>query len=551
MRLRQTVPYTFTEREVQALRPFFSNVNRKVFFIVGLPTAVSSALLAMYSRLKNPRGLRGHFVDNLVPLLMLNSTDESVSGPNAEYKAYQRELKERGLTTLDAVCGHDEVWANYFRSFIESAADPNFWRVIAQSGKIRDFLSMWLDAYGHNSIARTAQVVLCVEECSVLTAKSLEWSRPGAGYIELSTRYVDFSGKALYPVWDEVAVLNVELAERIRENCEAGISRYRELMGESVDGPFPTFLRQLYGSQVDSQKNLDAAVLGESCDVLGNLLPCATLTSVGMALSGEAFPQVLKHLVLDGTPENVALAIAISEEAEIAGVSHFTRHWEPTPWERQQWRMLRQRRSLVTMIPDNQWASYAVLSGLDALPGTHAIYASTPFNELLGPRPRGEFDKLPRAFEAVSAVFERYMSFRGWRDVHRMGFCAHQRALVTPEVGFYTYPKPAPPILAQTFLSAHALNQQLFNSAAGRVPPLLLQYGMAMGNLVRYQIAGNLRELEFCNWQRSKWAVNDEVRSEFLEIDRALRAVYPWWEQVSRVDRTHHYAFARGSKIVL
>ncbi|HXK36125.1 MAG TPA: hypothetical protein VJ553_00910, partial [Candidatus Paceibacterota bacterium] len=43
--------YSFTERERRALRPFFSNVDRKVFFMSGLPESVAATLLAMYSRL--------------------------------------------------------------------------------------------------------------------------------------------------------------------------------------------------------------------------------------------------------------------------------------------------------------------------------------------------------------------------------------------------------------------------------------------------------------------------------------------------------------------
>lgn len=550
-RLAEPVPYSFTERERLALEPFFSNTDRKVFYIHGLPTAVTAALIAMYSRLKNPRGLRGHFVDALVPLLMLENADEDESDSNAEYRVYQREFKQHHLTTLDAVCRFSGAWDLRFRAFLDDAADPKFWVRIAKSGRVRDFLSMWLDKYGHKSIARVGTAVGCVEECSVLTAKSLEWARPGAGYIELSTRYVDFSSRALYPAWNEVAIVDSLVADQLQDSAQEGIRLYQELMGERVDGPFPAFLRERYGKAFEGSKDLDAAVLGEACDVLGNLLPCATLTSVGFAVSGEAFPQVLKHLVLDGTPENLALADMLVAEASRAGLSSFTRHWEPTPWERETWVTLRQFGHDNSLMPKCEDAARTILAAMDRLPGIHPVFASTLFDDIM-PAERGEFDKLPRAFEAVSAFFERHMSFRSWRDLHRQGFCMHQRALVTPELGFYQYPKPAPVELLAAFSSLHGVNGGLFRLARDRkVLAVLVQYGMAMGNIIRYNIAANLRQWEFCTWQRTKWAVNDEARDAFLSFEYALRSSYPWWRRISRADLTPHYAFARGVKLPL
>jgi hypothetical protein len=337
----------------------------------------------------------------------------------------------------------------------------------------------------------------------------------------------------------------------MQRNAEEGIRLYRELMGERVDGPFPAFLRERYADTVGDPKKLEAAVLGESCDVLGNLLPCATLTSLGIAVSGETFPQMLKHLLLDGTPENHALAYAIVDEAGRTGLSHFVRHWEPTVWEQAVWKPLRQFKQTESLLPRNEDAVRSILTSLDVLPGLYPTFATTLFDGIL-PAERSEFDKLPRAFETVTATFERTMSFRGWRDLHRQGFCTHQRALVTPQVGFYAYPKPAPDALADAFQFLYGLNAAFFEAAETQgIPPVILQYGMAMGSLVRYQIAANLRQWEFCDWQRTKWSVNDEVRQQFLSFEYALRSTYPWWKRVSRADMTQHYVFARGAKLIL
>ncbi len=511
------VDYTFTEREKRALTPFVSNTDKKVFFIQSLPASVYSALLAMYSRLKNPRGLRGHFVDHMVPALIV--------GKGTKF---------------------NEVSPDRLNDFCIAAPDPAYWTKIANADRIREFLSMWLDAYGHNSIARPADFVLCLEDVSILAAKSLEWGRPGSAYIELSTRYVDFSGKCQYPIWNELAAVNADLADTVHAHIEARVAQYRTLIGTDFDGPFPAFLRE-HWSDIVGPDNIKAGVIGESCDVLGNLLPCATLTSLGISVSGEAFPELLKHLYLDDTPENDALAEFIIAEAERVGAAHFARHLDISEWRRADWSYLTPTKEHLAILPP--WRFVEVL--LEHTLSATEKYATKTFDTIIDNMTsleRSSHDKLPAQFEHVTAVFGGAMSFRGWRDLQRMGMSTHHRSRVTPLVGYYTYPKPAPSELTEAFRIAHVADRDVWFSLYGHnVPSLMCQYAMTMGELVTYHIAGNLRQDEFCDWQRTKWGVNDEVRGEFLRMEHELRATYRWWSSLSRADVTPHYVFARGA----
>jgi hypothetical protein len=54
--------YQFTNQEAKVLDHFFTNRDRRVYFMHSLPANVAAALLAMFSRLKNARGLRGLFI---------------------------------------------------------------------------------------------------------------------------------------------------------------------------------------------------------------------------------------------------------------------------------------------------------------------------------------------------------------------------------------------------------------------------------------------------------------------------------------------------------
>ncbi|MDP3762643.1 MAG: hypothetical protein Q8Q97_01030, partial [bacterium] len=77
------------------------------------------------------------------------------------------------------------------------------------------------------------------------------------------------------------------------------------------------------------------------------------------------------------------------------------------------------------------------------------------------------------------------------------------------------------------------------------MPPELAQYPLALGNLIGFEFSANLLEWEFCNWQRTKYSVNHEVRQVFLAAERALREEYHWWSEISRADTTTAYVFAR------
>src|SRR3989338_2740475 len=458
------VGFKWTPNEERVLRLVFTNLERRVFFMFGLPTNVGATVLAMYSRIKNKRGLRGVFVDSFLPQFLATKfsvVEEEFGGNEAKF------LKENKIANLSDFINHSLKTAVLFEDFCQAMADPEYMASFADSKKTRVFLKTWLDKYGHNSIARTANLWICCEGISILAAKSFEWNRPGSGFIELSTRYVDMSGKDYYPIQRELAELYGINPLKITSVIEKGFSLYRELAGENFDGSFPCFLREQFGGlYADDPEGLKAGVIGETCDVLGNLLSCATLTSVGMSISGEALPKLLAHLILDNTPENLALVEAIIEESKKVGGYQFVRHFEPSEWERENWRYLpvtdeilttdsvstawmqgkgQGLRGVETEILNTKMESRYTDRELGGLTGLEC------FLRKAGSTKRGEFDKLPREFEVAAVLFQGMMSFRGWRDLQRQGFCTHFRSLVTPNLGFYRYDKPAPAELRNTF----------------------------------------------------------------------------------------------------
>ena len=518
-----------------------------------LPTNMGNTLLAMYSRIKNPRGLRGVFVDSFLPELLAGFLKpDSHGGDGLKW------LKDKRIKSLEEFVSASPEARYRLKDFLhEIRVNPAYLEQIANSKKTRDFNDRWLDRYGHNSVARPGALWVCFEQISIMAAKSLEWGRPGAGYIELSTRYVDMGGKDVYPVAREIAEYGVKASD-VEEVIQKSFDLYRQFQGKNFDGPFPAFLREKYGHLFDDAKDLENGVIGETCDVLGNFLPASTLTSVGVGVSGEAFPEMLKHLLLDATPENIALVEMTFAEARKIGADQFARHIEPTEWKKASWEYLSIKsfsawrthgsKIIKASLMDRRNTNKILLEAFREKEGFEECRSINDVIKKMTETERGSHDKLPNEFERIIASFPGVMSFRGWRDFQRQGFCTHFRTYLTPLLGFYFYDKRggAPMAFYEACKSLHASNLRLYSEMKRKgVPDELAQYPLAIGNKIGFGASANLLQWEFCNWQRSKFSVNHEVRKIFLDEENVLRKHYPWWAKISRADTVPAYVFAR------
>jgi len=542
--INEELDFKWSEMERQILKKVFTNLKGRVFFIRNvLPANMIAVLLAIYSRLRNKRGLRGVFVDNFLPNLLSVNLPECLDRYQGDPAAF---LKGEKITSLARFLEFSDLAKEVTQKFLDNLGDSGYWDSLSQAQKMKGFLSTWLDRYGHNSIARPAALYLCCENISILAAKSLEWSRPGAGYIELSTRYVDMAGKDVYPIAKELAAYGVP-EEEVNAVIEESFKQYRTLQGENFSGVLPTFFREQFKEQMTPEQ-LEAGAIGETCDVLGNFLPAATLTSVGIGLSGETLPETIRHLLLDGTPENFAIVEMIKTEAAKIGADQFLRHLEPTPWQTSTWSYLKNEKIISTMDLPVLGSVEEVL--LKAFQNKEYFKNCLTWNDIkneLGKLPRGNFDKLPREFELINASFYSQMSFRSWRDLQRMGFSTHRRSYLNPDNGLYRYDKPAPDELETAVAILENCNKKLYElMTKANVPEELKQYPLALGNMINFLISSNLRQWEFCNWQRSKPSVNHEVRQVFLTAENILRESLPWWNDLSRANITPAYIFARG-----
>ncbi|MDP3696912.1 MAG: FAD-dependent thymidylate synthase [Candidatus Taylorbacteria bacterium] len=550
--------HSFTADEERALRPFFTNLNKRVFFMHSLPSNVLATLASMFSRLKNKRGIRGVFVDSFLPGVLAGTLD-AIGQDDAEVF-----LKNNKIKNLEDFLRYSYDAKARFNWFVDSSPSDGYLKVLTDSKKAKKFLNMYLDQYGHNSIARMGTVWLCFEQVSILAAKSVEWTRPGAGYVALSTRFVDRDGAGVYPIDKELRMLGLD-TEYLSSHFRYLVRLYAELQGDKLDGPFPSFLREKWGELIEQKGGkVELGVAGETFDVLGNLLPAATLTSVAVAVSGESLPSILKHLIFDDTAENFVLAQLVIEEAVKVGADQFIRHYQPSKVDVLGWEYLNSDQSVLSRgvyrfesyahtlpwIPSSSEVAELIFGLFEQKKGFRNVINMSSLADYLFNGSRLDHDKLPSEFEAVTVPFAGCMSFRSWRDLHRQGLSTHNRTLLTPYMGFYHYDKPQPIELSHSFQAAKQSSGNVYLSL-DQIPPILKQYVLPMGFRIGFTYFANLRQHEFCNWQRTKPSVNHEVRQVFLSMENDLRRIYPWWPLFSRADLTPAYIFARGSAVPL
>lgn len=549
--LSQELTFQFSERETVLLRCFFSNLNGRVCVMHSLPASIESVLCSMYSRMKNPRGLRGTFLNYVLSVLATELVEGEVDTPPEDF------LKSRNIQTLDEFAEYSAQASGVLQTFLHDICrDPEYLMRFANSERAKKFMSRNRDKYGHNSIARMGSMTILFEGVSLLAAKAIELTRVGVGYVELSTRYVDMQAALRYPIAEHLTILGFrgEHTEEYHQQC---FRWYKMLLGENLDGKFPAFLRYLYGPlfELEGRTDLELGIGGETFDVLGCLLPSSTLTSLCCHINGEALPQLLKHLLLEDTPETRGLVPLIIQELEKVGAGLFVRHYAMTIGEADNWQSLRLAPSFAELI-----GTVAQISSLDQTElvkeqllaqfrfklGYEDVTNLEELASQMFAQGRAEHDKLPSEFEAISLSVMGTMSFRGWRDLQRQQLATHNRTALTPDLGFYVYDKPAPPELQEAFDKAESLGKAIYNDLR-QLPANLLEYVLPIGFQVGFTFGANWREHEFCVWQRTNPNVNHEVRKIFLGISKILIQTMPEWPLFSRVNLNEKFLFARFS----
>jgi thymidylate synthase ThyX len=233
---------SFTDSERARLAPHFSNLDGPVFALTNLPETVKGALFARYSRY--PGTLRRLFLDEFA-----DSLPEHTAGYDGEEGKRAAEL--------------------YERIFV---------------------------GYGDDSVAQLGGAHVACEWTSNILTKILQRPRLGA-YLEQSTRYIAYDapmpgGGYRYYRDPQLGPEYDAAMDGLFDAYAAALPRVRAW----VDDTFPR-------ADGEPEAARARAVNAKALDLLRGLLPAASLSHMGIYATGQAYEQLILHLIGHPLPE--------------------------------------------------------------------------------------------------------------------------------------------------------------------------------------------------------------------------------------------------------
>ena len=262
---------TFTPEEEKLLTPFFSNIDKQIFYLKNMPPVLKGALFSRYSR--STKLLRRLFLDQY-----LNEEELGLSDIGEHIDAIEK---------------------------IESALNTE---------KAQNFYTKWLAMYGDDSIAELGAVHAGIENISVVATKAIEDRRIGLSPLEKSTRYVRFDEKVdgEYLYYKDPELLSSSYADTYKKTMDNLFETYSNLLD-----PMQEYFKSTYPKPEEvSEVAYNSSIRAKACDTLRGLLPMGTLTNMGVMGNGRAWEYAITRMLAHPLPEARQLGTELLDELE-------------------------------------------------------------------------------------------------------------------------------------------------------------------------------------------------------------------------------------------
>jgi thymidylate synthase ThyX len=489
---------TFTEDERRRLAPHFTNLDRPVFALVNLPETVKGALFARYSRY--PGTLRRLFLDEFADSLPeLPASFEGDEGKRAA------EL--------------------YERVFLE---------------------------YGDDSVAQLGGAHVACEWTSNILTKVLQRPRL-ASYLEQSTRYIAYDrpmgpgGAGFRYYRDESLGPGYEQAmDRLFTIYSESLPRVREWVASTFPAPDP-------GGEGAHRRAVNAKAL----DLLRGLLPAASLSHMGIFASGQAYEQMILHLLAHPLPEARSYGEMILTELEAVMPSFLARVRRPERGGR--WIEQLASRSaralaaaerlglrgdpepgpaavrLVAVDGDERRLAAALLTEESTVSEAETAAAVERLSEtelaaliadLVGAR-ENRRHRPGRGLEAVKYRFEVVSDYGAFRDLQRHRLLTVQWQELTPRLGADIPEEVGLAGCGGAYREALDVSERAYDElrAAGAGPAA--QYALCLAFRLRYVLDMNAREAMHLIELRSGDQGHPSYRAVAQEMHRLIADVHP------------------------
>ena len=487
----------FTEAQRARLAPHVTNLDQPVFALVNLPETVKGAMFARYSRYQGT--LRRMFLDEFADSLPAGG--EAFDGAEGKRAA---EL--------------------YDRIFV---------------------------GYGDDSVAQLGGAHVAAEWCSNVLTKILQRPRLAA-YLEQSTRYIAYDA----PIDGERYryYRDPELGPEYETAMDSLFRTYSAAIPEVMAWVDTTFPRA--DGESDAARN--RAIKAKALDLLRGLLPASSLSHMGIYASGQAYEQLILHLIGHPLPEARRYGQLILDAIKAVMPSFVARVERPERGG--EWvSYLEQRRAsaerwaarlgldrpepgtdkpsvtLLHVDGDEEQLLAALLfeAGTVSEPAARTAIArlsseerANALRELIGER-RNRRHRPGRGFESVRYRFEIVSDYGAFRDLQRHRMLTVQWQALTPDLGAGVPDEVVEAGQGDAYARALATSRGEYARLVGTGQAAAAPYALCLGYRIRYVLDCNAREAMQMIELRSGREGHPTYRAVAHEMHRQIARVHP------------------------
>jgi thymidylate synthase ThyX len=454
-----------TPAERARVAPHFTDLDGPVFALTNLPETVKGALFARYSRY--PGTLRRLFLEEFA-----DSLPEYTQGFDGDEGARAAQL--------------------YERIFV---------------------------GYGDDSVAQLGGAHVACEWTSNILTKILQRPRLGA-YLEQSTRYIAYdtpmpqNGGYRYYRDDELGPHYAQAMDALFDAYAQSLTRVRAW----VDETYPRA-----DGEPDAARR--RAVNAKTYDLLRGLLPASSLSHMGIYATGQAYEQLILHLIGHPLPEArrygelILAAIKAVMPSFVARVERPDRggawaaylqqrraaaeHWtarlglerEGDPDERPSVKLLHadgdEHRLLAALLFESAGTSeQETLAAVAELPDEEK---ARMLGDLVGERTNRRH-RPGRGFEALRYRFEVVSDYGAFRDLQRHRMLTVQWQALTPDLGAAVPEEVDAAGCGDTYRAALERSREAYEQLVAAGHAEAAPYALCLGYRIRYILDLNARE---------------------------------------------------------
>ncbi|MDP3975514.1 MAG: FAD-dependent thymidylate synthase [bacterium] len=531
----------------------------------------------------------------------------------AKFSAEERKLLEQYVTNVDgdifAITGLPGIVGSAFARYSRALGSfkETFLKEFLKEGVIdpvhaKELIERILIAYGDDSVGELEGANVSFEAVSNLAAKTIEDRRIGGSPIEQSSRYVFYDQKSLPAVEGDEGKWKYLRPKEIMESdhaaaYEQGMDRIFQIYHDLIE-PVTEFYRKkkpldqaeydVLGTgekqkraDLNQEKDIKAFdrtytfdLKTKTCDTIRVILPCSTLTNIGMFGNGRYYQELLSHLYTQELEE--MRDIAARAHAELNKIiPAFVKRAKRNEWlaeRREQMRELGQEifsekvdktdDIAVTLLPAQaSEEEYFLMTLAQMLYPNCEVSLESILKKLgkFGDEERYEIletyvserqqrrHRPDRGLEAgYPLVFDCVCDFGSYRDLQRHRMLTQQRQLITPHIGFQMPQDLVEAGVAGEVDEARQICEELYKKVRQDCGPLAAQYVVLFGYNIRWTMGMNLRAAQHMIELRTTPQGHPNYRKVCQLMAKAILDRHPWTREILKFTDFDDHTWARG-----